>query len=637
MRIVKRLDLFLLSSFLPLFFMTFGICLFIFLMQFLWMYVDEMVGKGIEIHILLQLFYYAAMKLVPQALPLAILFASLMTFGNLGEQFELLALKASGISLIRIMRSLIVFLLCVSVLAFYFQDNIIPISQVKFYTILFSVRQKSPELEIPEKSFYSGIPGKNIYVREKDKKRKLLKDVRIFDYSDGFNNARVIVADSGRLKTSTDKLYLILTLYNGESFENIKDDKSRTREAKDAVPFRRDTFAEMEMLMFFDSNFNMRDEGMYKDRHIGKNLAALRQSIDSMTVRVDSIKEIESKALYDQSYKRTLARYEPAPTLPVPDIENMPAKIVYRFDSLYRSRNDNTKHDLLSQVKRDIERLQWDYGVKTSELRYEDKEIRWHHAEMHRKFTLSIACLIFFFIGAPLGAIIRKGGLGAPAVLSVFLFIVYYIIDTFGYKFARDAIWLPWQGMWLSSAVLFPLGVFLTYKAVNDSVLFSAETYMDAFKRLTGKREIRKIEKKEIILERPDYNEVTSLLQQLKAACLSYLAHNKLWHNYYRFCKSGGRDSEASQIANRLEELVEILKNSDRNIVLNKTMDFPYINHYQISIPRLNETAGIILAIIFPIGGLFYLIATYHRKLLFQDLQTTIKVSEEMKAIVINS
>ena len=221
----------MLQTFLPLFLMTFGICLFIVLMQFLWRYIDDMVGKGLGIPVLAEMFMYAALFLVPMALPLAILLASLMTFGNLGERLELLAMKSAGVSLIHIMRPLIVTLLFVSVGAFFFQNNVMPVVQVKLYTLLYSMRQKSPELDIPEGSFYKDIPGFNVYVKKKDPKDGLLKDVMIYDYSEGFSNARVIVADSGRLKTSADKLFLVLSLFNGESFENVGKSQANTTQA----------------------------------------------------------------------------------------------------------------------------------------------------------------------------------------------------------------------------------------------------------------------------------------------------------------------------------------------------------------------------------------------------------------------
>jgi lipopolysaccharide export system permease protein len=637
MRTIKRLDLFLLKTFLPLFIMTFGICLFIFLMQFLWRHVDDMVGKGIEMHILAELFFYAALTFVPQALPLAILFASLMTFGNLGEQLELLAMKASGISLMRIMKPLTFFLVIVSISAFFFQNNVIPVSQVKMYTILSSVRYKSPELEIPESIFYREINGRNIYVRKKDKKAKLLKEIMIYDYSEGFNDIRVIVADSGRLKTSIDKKYLVLTLYSGESFQNLKGDKNKVRNVKDAVPpYRRESFDTMEMLMEFDGNFNMMNESILQGRYVGKNIASLQRSIDSMTVRMDSVKRSESKALFAQSYRKTLARSEPgAQTADRTKNDSLAVnKPVMDFDSLYQAQEPNVKVSLLSYSKRNIDNLLVNYGFKSSTLSFEEKEIRSHHTEMHRKFTLSFACLVFFFIGAPLGAIIRKGGLGAPAVISVFLFVVYYIIDNIGYKMTRDSVWQPWQGMWMSSAVLLPLGVFLTCKAVNDSVILNAETYLDAIKRFIGQREFRKIKKKDIIIEHPDYEALTVSLQSLSVSCKQYLANSKRWMHYVNFWKQGGTDREAECIAFEIEAIVNMLENSDQNLVLNKTMDFPIIKSYHLTNFRIGPNMGLALATCFPIGGIIYLIAVYRRKLLRQDVKTTIRVCDEMVEII---
>ena len=634
MRTVKRIDLFLLKTFLPLFIMTFGICLFIFLMQFLWMYIDEMIGKGIEMQILAQLFLHATMKLVPDALPLAILFASLMTFGNLGEQLELLAMKSSGISLVRIMRPLMIFLIFTAITAFFFQNNAIPVSQLKFYTILSSVRQKSPELEIPEKTF-SGINGQNIRVMKKDKKKKLLIGVMIYDYSGGFNSINVIVADSGRLKTSTDKKYLVLTLYDGESAENFKGGKSQARNANETVPFKRESFDVMEMLIEYDDNFNMGSESVFQDRFVSKNIASLRHSIDSMTIRLDSIKEVDSKVLFAQSYRKTLARRDNRSPEPGREgADTLTVKGTINFDSLYREQKPNVKASLLSYSKRNIDNLLMNYGHKSDILKFDEKEMRLHHTEMHKKFTLSFACLVFFFIGAPLGAIIRKGGLGAPAVISVILFVFYYIVNNIGYKMARDGIWEPWQGMWLSSAVLLPLGIFLTYKAVNDSVLLNAETYIDFLKRFIGKREYRKIEKKDVIMEIPDYDAVETRLSLLRSCCEDYIINNKRPPNYIKFWKQGGIDNGAEPAARELDSIVEVLENSDNNLVLNKTMDFPIIKSHDPARVMISRKAGVALAIIFPLGGLVYMIAAYRHKLLRHDIMTTARVCDEMTEIL---
>ena len=634
MRIIKRLDIFLMKMFLPLFLMTFGICLFIFLMQFLWKYVDEMVGKGLEMAVLGKLFFYTALTLVPQALPLAILFACLMTFGNLGEQFELLALKASGISLMRIMRPLMIFLIMVSIVAFFFQNDIIPVSKVKMYTLLNSVRNKSPELEIPDGTFFNGLNGKSI-ICEKDKKdKKLLLNVKIYDYTRGFNYIRITLADSGRIQTSENKKFVILSLYDGESFENLEGSTKRARNAKDAVPYSRQSFKTMELLIEFDGNFNITNEEFFQELYIGKNLASLQASIDTMTVKIDSIKEIESKSLYEQSYRKTLVY---APTQARIDGQQQAdsqtvKRPAFNFDSLYKAQEPAAKATLLNHAKRSADNMNT-YSFRANQTINEDRDIRRHHMEMHEKFTLSFACLVFFFIGAPLGAIIRKGGLGTPSVISVFLFVVYYVFTSFGSRMVREGVWPPWQGMWLSSAVLLPLGIFLTYKAVNDSVLLNADTYLDMIKHFFGRRENRKIERKEIIIERPDYAALTLRLRQLQEECEKYPAFNKCWMPYGQFWKQGGSDPVTEKIANEIESIVASLENSDRILVLHKTMDFPVISSYQ-QIMTVNPKIGLALALLFPIGGLVYLVSVYRRKIIRQDIKTTVRVCEEMAELI---
>ena len=423
----------MLQTFLPLFLMTFGICLFIVLMQFLWRYIDDMVGKGLGIPVLAEMFMYAALFLVPMALPLAILLASLMTFGNLGERLELLAMKSAGVSLIHIMRPLIVTLLFVSVGAFFFQNNVMPVVQVKLYTLLYSMRQKSPELDIPEGSFYKDIPGFNVYVKKKDPKDGLLKDVMIYDYSEGFNNARVIVADSGRLKTSADKLFLVLSLFNGESFENVGKSQANTTQARTAVPYRRESFSSKDILIEFDANFNRTDESFMQNQYMGKNLKDLQTSIDSMGVRLDSIKDVNAKSIYDASYVKTLKslrakKESEAEGQPDEQQEKLPVitpTIQLDFDSLYQAQAPSSKAALLGRAKSSIENIKTDYYFRAATVGDEAYKVRRHLTEWHKKFTVSFACIMFFFIGAPLGAIIRKGGLGVPVVISVILFIFY--------------------------------------------------------------------------------------------------------------------------------------------------------------------------------------------------------------------
>ena len=615
----------MLQTFLPLFLMTFGICLFIVLMQFIWRYIDDMVGKGLSIGVLAELFFYAALFMLRMALPLAILLASLMTFGNLGERLELLAMKSAGISLLKIMRPVMIFLIFVSIGAFYFQNYAMPVVQVKLYTLLYSMRQKSPELDIPEGVFYKEITGFNVYVKKKNPQTGLLSDLMIYDYSEGFNNARVIVADSGRLKTSEDKLFLVLSLFNGESFENLKSQEKQSRKTT-AVPYRRESFQTKDILIEFDANFNMTDESFMQNQFVGKNLASLQHSIDSMSLRLDSIKAINAKGIYETSYRKSL-RMEVAAT---ESADTLYSPVVINFDSLYQAQSPGRKVTLLNKAKQLAEGVRTDYYFRAANMGDEGYKVRRHLTEWHKKFTLSFACLIFFFIGAPLGAIIRKGGLGVPVIISVLLFIFYYIIDNMGYKMARDGVWAAWEGMWLSSAVLTPLGMFLTYKAVNDSVILNADTYLNGLKNLVGKRQGRKIERKEVIIYTPDYVALIPVLHQLQQEAQTYLQQHRRWMNYLAFWKQGGRDRAAEELSNKVEQVVEELSNSDQNLVLNKLMDYPVMEGYNQLDARISGKVGLAVGLCFPIGLPLYLLATYQRKLLRHDVQMVYKTSGEL-------
>jgi lipopolysaccharide export system permease protein len=468
---VKKIDSYIFKRFVTLFLMTFFICIFILLMQFLWKHVNELIGKGIGWSVLGEFFIYAALTLVPMALPLAILLASLMTFGNLGENFELTAMKAAGVSLFRIMRLLIIFISIVCIGAFYFSNYVMPVSQTKLWSLIFSLRSKSPEFDIPVGEFYSGMRSNvNIYVR--DKQHGLLKDLMIYDYSAGFDNAQVMVADSGRIQFTADNKYLMLTLYDGESFENLQ--KQRLSNSENNIPYRRETFSMKQILFDFDNTFNRMDESILKDQHVSKNVVQLTQSIDSMS-KISAARGIEQgKEMVNQHF---LGR------------EETHGMILNRFkikkkqdaklnaDTLFKSLNQDemvrASATAMERAKSIKDQIQFNGMMLDEPVRY----IRRHQIEWHRKFTLSFACLIFFFIGAPLGAIIRKGGLGAPVVISVIMFIFYYIIDNTGYKMAREGLWSSVEGMWLSSAVLLPIGIFLTYKAVVDATLLSSEQY----------------------------------------------------------------------------------------------------------------------------------------------------------------
>ena len=526
-----------------------------------------------------ELFFYAALTMVPMALPLAILLASLMTFGNLGERFELTAIKASGISLMKAMKPLVIFIALVAIGAFFFQNYVLPVAQAKMWTLLYSVRQKSPELEIPEGVFYDQIPGYNFYVEKKDRNTGTLYDMMIYDVSRGFENSRIILADSGHLKLADDKEHLFLQLYKGEQFENLKENNGATPRSGNQ-PYRRESFDKKEILLAFDANFNRMDESGMRNQYVGKNIAQLRATIDSVTQRVDSVGAVYAQELMDATYlrvPRTITRWENGheETVEVEDIEPVAENRLIDVDSLFYLRRPELTGNYLNEALMRAQRIRQDYEFKSYAMQDDRKTIRRHDIEMQKKFTLSFACLIFFFIGAPLGAIIRKGGLGAPLVISVLLFIVYYIIDNTGYKMARDGKIAVWEGMWLSSTILLPLGVFFTYKAVKDSAVFDVDAYKNMFRRLTGKLH-RELEVKEFVMQEVEPAVASEMLGKLIKECTvlaeAYRSMGLMKRLIYIFRRFPLRD-EAQQALN---DTVDYLSNSTDRKVIKTVNDFPF-------------------------------------------------------------
>ncbi len=610
-----------------LFIGTFFICLFIFMMQFLWRYVDELVGKGLEMSVMAQFFFYSALTLVPVSLPLAVLLASLITFGNFGERYELLAMKAAGISLLKIMRPLAFFVCGLVGVSFYFQNVVGPIAQAKLGTLILSMKQKSPELDIPEGVFYSEIKDYNLKVAKKDRKTGMLYDVLIYNMKDGFENAHIIYADSGRLEMTADKQHLWLHLYSGDLFENLKAQSMKSQN----VPYRRESFREKHTLIEFDSDFNMADESIMSNQSSAKNMAMLQTSIDSMKVLGDSI---------GRQYYREVAEgnFRPSYGLSKEDTVKIESADIQEYNvySLYAAASLTQKQKVISSAASRAENVSSDLSFKKYTMENNDYAIRKHKTEWHKKITISLSCLLFFFIGAPLGGIIRKGGLGMPVIVSVLVFIIYYIIDNTGYKMARDGKWVVWMGMWTSSAVLAPLGIFLTYKSNKDSVVLNADAYINWFKKIVGIRSVRHIFKKEVIIHDPDYARLTGDLEQLSAECKAYAAKKRLEKapNYFKLWMANEDDNEVMAINEKLEALVEEMSNTKSATLIGALNNYPVISvsaHVRpFHIYWLNLAAGVI----FPIGLFFYFRIWTFRVRLAKDMERIIKNNEQIQFII---
>lgn len=632
---IKRMDTFILQSFLPLFVMTFCICLFIVLMQFLWRYIDDLVGKGLGVDVISELFFYAALTMVPMALPLAILLASLMIFGNLGENFELTAMKASGISLLRTMAPLIVLMVLIAAGAFFFQNNVLPIAQTKMYTLLYSVRQKSPELEIPEGVFYDQIPGYNLFIEHKNRDTGVLYDMMIYDVSRGFENSSIILADSGKMSFTADKTHLFLELWSGESFENLKDAATGMKN----VPYRRETFDVKEIMVTFDSNFNRMDEQGMRNQYVGKNMAELRATIDSVQQRVDSLGMEYSNSLRETPHMNIMPYRISSDTkgtrirTPNPSVKMARAMDV---DSVFRGSSSGVGINYLQTALAKSQRNKQEYEYRSLTMADDTRTIRRHSIELMKKFTLSFACIIFFFIGAPLGAIIRKGGLGTPLVISVFLFIFYYIIDNMGYKLARDGKWPVWQGMWLSAAVLLPLGIFFTYKAVNDSAVFNKDAYLNFFRRFFGVSETRSVEMKEIVMEEVRPAIALERLNRLKDMVAGFLADNPPSQSYISYWRKGYDRDSLHAIRDYEESIVERLSNSRDKMVIIRLMDMPILRSLWFIEPSSDRWLSNIMIALFPIGIPIWLYGRYTQKQLRHDLDTVSKVSSQLITLIEN-
>ncbi|MBQ9576546.1 MAG: LptF/LptG family permease [Muribaculaceae bacterium] len=630
---IKRLYTFMLSRFLPRFLMTFCICLFIVIMQFLWRYIDDLVGKGLSLDLIAELFFHAALSLLPLALPLSILLAALMTFGDLGEHIELTALKSSGISLTTIMKPLTILMVFVAIGAFFFMNNALPKSQVKMWTLLFSMRQTSPTLDIPEGTVYSQIPGYNIFVKHKDKERDMLYNMLIYDVSQGSMYPRIVAADSGRLSMTEDKQHLVLTLYKGSWYEEMKGGGGINGMSNDL--YRRESFHDKEILIPYDANFTRMDDETMKSQYVGKDISELRQTIDSMRLKVDSaanfiIAKMRTQPVCGVPLQRSVYQDGKSTIVPVKEVQmDKPVDI----NQLIKDLPDNEQQMLVNQALVRTTSAMQDLQFQGYPINDDNFIIRRHQIELMKKFTLSLACLIFFFIGAPLGAIIRKGGLGMPIVVSVLLFIVYYIIDNMGYKLARDGRWEVWQGIWLSSAVLLPLGIFLTKKAVNDSAVFNPDAWLNFLRRFTGLHQTRKLEAKEVIINEVVTADALSQIESLKSACQQFLNRYPGPQRYLDYWRHGYDKEAIKAIAVQVDNVVDYLSNSRDQMVLNKAMDYPVIRQLLTYQPLKNKTLGIVAAVLFPIALPLWLVGLRHQKNLKRDIQQTIKTCDQLVAI----
>ena len=619
---IKKLDIFITKQFGLLFAGTFFICQFVLMMQFLWRYVDELIGKGLTIDVLAQFFWYMGLMLMPQAFPLAILLSSLITFGNLGESSELTAIKAAGISLLQAFRSLIIISVLIAIASFYFQNIVGPKANQSFYQLLLSMKQKSPELEIPEGIFYSGIPGSNIYVQKKDMKTGMLYGIMIYRMTGSYEDQAIILADSGMMQSTEEKKHLLLTLYSGEWFENMR---SQDLAGSANVPYRRETFSSKRIVLDFDGGFNLTDVNDIAGDARAKGLSKILHDLDSIKEFNDSV----GHAFYKEA---TRFSYQ-LPSVDKDDSIKIAKAVDEKtnsFDSIYGRLKPSEQQTIVRSALNNIQNTMTDITMKGDYSKALHRRTRTHQIQAIKKFTLSLTCIIFFFIGAPLGAIIRKGGLGVPVIVSVLVFIIYYILDSTGEKMARDDQWTVWFGMSVSTAVLTPLAIFFTYKANHDSVVFNIDMYKQVLMRMLGLRHKRHIYRKEVIIEDPNYAADSDHLLRINKDIETYSEEHKLLHlpNPIDVFFHSGDDQTIEKIVNELEETIEDLANTKDPQILSYLNHYPIVATHAHTRPFRQKWLNTITGLILPLGLFFYLRMCRFRLRLRKDLNTIVETNK---------
>ncbi len=621
---IKKLYILIIKQFSLLFVGTFFISLFVLMMQFVWQYIDALIGKGLTLDILGQFFLHMALMMIPQALPLAILLSSLIAFGNLGESSELTAIKAAGISLMQTFRPLIFIVLLIACGSFYFQNYIGPEANKKMGQLLISMKQKSPELEIPEGVFYDGIPNSNIYVQKKDIKTGMLYGVMIYRMTDSYEDAAIILADSGMLQSTAEKKHLMLNLYSGEWFENMR---SQDLVGSAYVPYRRETFSKKRIIIDFDGEFNLADANIFGQNAKAKGLEQIQTDIDSLNHTYDSI----GRSFYDEAMRYAYSIPQMSKVDSLRAIQSMKSK-EYNLDSVFAKLPPDKQRMAVNNALSKVNQQCSDLSFKSMITNDGDKYLRQHKIEAINKFVVALSCIIFFFIGAPLGAIIRKGGLGIPIIASIIVFIIFYILDNTGYRMARSGIWAIWFGKGLATAVLAPTAVFITYKANNDSAVFNLDAYIDLGLRMLGMRRKRSVAGKEVIINEPDYAHDITELQRISEEITTYSSEHNLKSppNIIKVFFRYQPDHEIERISQELEAVIDDLSNSRDKMVISLLNHYPIVAEKAHTRPFERLWLNTLMAIIIPAGIFFYCRMWRFRLRLLKDLRTIRQTNDKM-------
>lgn len=596
-------------------------------MQFLWRYVDDLVGKGLTLDVLGQFFWHVSVYLVPTSLPLAVLLASLITFGNMGENLELLSMKAAGVPLVRVMRPILLLIIPLSAFVFYFQNEISTNAQKQLRALLVSIKIAQPAVEIPEGVFYN-MRDFNLYVVKKNAQTGMLYNTIIYKMDQGFDRAQIVLADSAKIEMTADKMHMKLTLWSGEQFQNLQTEDVNVFKSE-SVPYDRETFMYKQLLIDFDANFNQIEANELAFLPQAKNWTALANFIDSMNLQIDSAALASSSDYAGRALPTTKAftRKDSLATL------RALSRVKLNFDSLVakipKEKMERARNRTASTLQSFSTEMTW----RNEAVEDQEYFVRKHEVEWHQRITLALACLLFFFVGAPLGAIIRKGGLGMPTIISVGIFILYYIINTSGMKMARDGSINMVVGMWMSTFILTPAGAYLTFMANRDSVVFNLDAYLAFLRRLLGFRTKRHLFRKEVIITPPDVTADLQLAQSIRQEAEDYRQTKRLWlaPNYFRLFFRTRPDQRMEQLSDRIEELVEDLANTRDMHVLDTLNRVPFIYAHAHTTPFSRQWINYVFGVLFPLGLIIWVRAWRFRLRLARDLRLTINCMTKLE------
>ena len=595
MKILHRL---MLKQFIGPFFAAFFIVIFALVMQALWKYIDDLIGKGLPITIIGELLLYTAISLFNMAFPLAVLLASIFTLGNMGENYELIAFKSAGVSLYRILFPLIVLSILLSTGAFFFANNVVPWAFLEWRSLMYDINRQRPELRIQEEIFYNGIDGYSIRIGSRDFKANMLYDLMIYDHTKQAGNVEVILADSGQMRITPDKAFLAIELFHGHSYQDVVENRRTARQNKN-YPFRRHYF-DRQVFRIPLPNYDLErsDAQIFKSGARMMNLPTLTFVIDSFSTMLNNQEE-QLRMIVQPVYRQ-------------PEMKNLSVDTTLREkipDDFWINFNQGSKSKRQTAIQEAVNNVRTQKDQVAGliyELESKGRQTRLYQIEWHRMFNVAIACFIFFFIGAPLGAIIRKGGVGTPIIIAVLFFVMYYVITMIGERSAKEGAMTALGGMWMPTIIILVIGLFLTWMATRDSSIFNQELYVNYIKKglnfifVTHWSSRPEIEYRATSTDLAPENMLVKL-EELSQQCKIYLdgdfrknmRFSKIWYQQ--------EDQTLAEIGKKYDYIRAVLKQSDVYMIRESVEEYPLaaLHNYQIKNTFRWQIAG--AAIIFPV------------------------------------